>query len=96
MIHRSEMHLLDKYLQVLEWKNIHCQESFRELIIQHSQLKNENNLKLLENKMISLINDGTIPWRPSEYQETLYFLGILRHFKLSQIEKVRAIINYKF
>ena len=74
------------------------QNIFRDLVIRYSEIVNENNLKLFENKSISLVIDGTTSWNRTLYQFSLFYPGILRHFSLIQIEKatgdnIRNIFN---
>ena len=61
-------------------------ENFRELIIEYSNLKHDENLQLFENKFVSLVIDGTTSWNRSMYQISLYYPGILRHLLLQQID----------
>ena len=71
---------------------------FRELIIQYGKNIFNDNLKLFENKPVSLIFDGTTSWNSTYYQFALYFPGIVRHYTLENIEEtaadnIRIIVN---
>ena len=49
------------------------QNIFRDLVIRYSEIVNENNLKLFENKSISLVIDGTTSWNRTLYQFSLFY-----------------------
>lgn len=66
--------------------NIPNSENLRQLIINFSEIKHIENLKIFENKAVSLVVDGTTSWNRSFYQFSIYHPGILRHFALIQID----------
>ena len=49
----------------IEKNEISNSESLRNLIFEFSNIKHEENLSLFENKMVSLVIDGTTSWNRS-------------------------------
>lgn len=74
----------------IEEKDIPNSENFRDQIFELSNLKHSENLELFENKMVSLVIDGTTSWNRSLYQFSIYYPGKLRHLSLIQIDKPTA------
>lgn len=71
-------------------KEIPNSENFRDLIFELSNIKHSENIELFQNKLVSLVIDGTTSWNKSLYQISIYYPGLLRHLTLIQIDKPTA------
>ena len=60
-----------------------------------SEIKHQETIQIFENKMVSLIIDGTTSWNQSLYQISIYHPGLLRHLTLIKIDNPTAK-NIKF
>ncbi|KAK8837477.1 hypothetical protein M9Y10_036474 [Tritrichomonas musculus] len=62
----------------------------RDSILKYSHKLLNETFKLFENKMVSLIIDGTTSWNKSLYQVSIYYPNIVRHHSLIQINPATA------
>lgn len=74
----------------VEDSNIPNSKNLRSLVMELSEIKNQETIQTFENKMVLLIIEKTKSRNLSLYQISIYHLGLLRHLTLIKFDNPTA------